>query len=104
MANLSTAIQHFLMDAPSTKNEIISFLQAYSPYVQLQFISSIYIGRDHLHAEQLSPLSEISTIVASHINPQEYSQLIYEKGLKVTVYLKKFLFCSNNSYFDINQL
>ncbi|MDP7815300.1 hypothetical protein QWI38_19565, partial [Acinetobacter pittii] len=38
----------------------------------------------------LSPLSEISTIVASHINPQEYSQLIYEKGLNVTVYLKNF--------------
>ena len=104
MANLSTAIQHFLMTAPSTKNEIITFLQAYTPYVQLQFISSIYIGRDHLHFEELKPHSALSTTVASHINPQEYSQLIYEKGPNATLYLKKFLLCSNNSYFDINQL
>lgn len=102
MSNLTTSIQQFLTSSLSSKSEVQSFLDKYDAIVQLQFVSALYIGRNHIH---LSRFREQPTIlVADHINADEYARLIFEKGKNVNTYLEAFLRCAKEADYDINSL
>lgn len=104
MANLSIAINHYLQALPQSPQEITYFLNLFAPAVQLQLISAIYHGRDHLHSFHLRTDQPITTENASHISLNEYFAIILEKGTNIESYLKKFAECAHNSGFDINLL
>ncbi|MFI8145045.1 hypothetical protein [Acinetobacter sp. ABJ_C5_2] len=104
MTTLSTAITHFLSTSINSSNDVKIFLSQYSALVQQQFVSALYIGRDHLHHNSLRQDIEISSQNYDHIRDSEYTRLIFEKGANVATYLQKFRECATASNFNIDAL
>ncbi|MCT9166185.1 hypothetical protein B9X71_07870 [Acinetobacter baumannii] len=104
MTTLSTAIAQFISSTMNSKNEVNDFLNQYSSDVQQQFVSALYHGRDHLHKSELRQDINISRENVDHIQQNEYSRLIFEKGSNVTTYLQKFRDCAAVSNFNIDAL
>ncbi len=49
MTTLSTAIADYLSTPINSINDVKYFLSRYPTNVQQQFVSALYIGRDHIH-------------------------------------------------------
>ncbi|MDC4501889.1 hypothetical protein ACT4U9_11830 [Acinetobacter baumannii] len=104
MTTLSTAIADYLSTPINSINDVKYFLSQYPTNVQQQFVSALYIGRDHIHYSSLRENTEISSQNYDHIQGSEYSRLIFEKGSNVATYLQKFRECAAASNFNIDAL
>ncbi|MDR6798341.1 hypothetical protein [Acinetobacter calcoaceticus] len=104
MTTLSTAITRFLSVSINSPNDVKFFLSQYSALVQQQFVSALYIGRDHIHYSSLRKDIDVSRQNYDHIQASEYSRLIFEKGSNVSTYLQKFRECATASNFNIDTL
>ena len=98
------AISSLKSSKPSSVGGAQVFLNTLTPKVQIQLISAIYIGREHIHCSRLRDDTEINRTYTAHISNDEFAQIISEKGDNAITYLDKLVFCARASNFDLNLL
>lgn len=92
-----------------------AFLQQYSIDDQAALISALYIGRNHIGANQLNddcfiegiPFDRYHQTGGGHgfrwlINPAEFATILYEKNTNLRTYYQSFIRCANGSGVDLN--
>lgn len=104
IVSIYSAIQNLKTSLPLSEQGAVNFLSGYDPKTQEQLINAIYLGREHIHSVQLREDVDISCNYVRHISPDEYPQIIAEKGENSVKYLDKLEECSEASGFDLNSL
>jgi hypothetical protein len=89
---------------PLNQSQADAFLVSLSGKEQKQIIAAIYIGRDHLHNQEISDGYAMDTGMVDHISNDEYGRIISEKNTAVKQYLDALTRCADNSGFDLNKL
>lgn len=89
--------------SPLNQLQTSSFLSNLDEKTQLQVISAIYIGRDHLHSSRFEEVSQISSNACDHIDPKDFAGIIYEKGMSIPKYIEQFLTCAKASNYNLEQ-
>ncbi|AEG13591.1 hypothetical protein G3485_22040 [Shewanella baltica] len=84
------------------------FLTQYPDADQSAFITALYIGRSHLHFDELSPDYK-SGLLSGEINrhwdddtvpAKDRAKVLYEKNSNLTTYYDAFIRCTNNSKYN----
>ena len=86
------------------------FLDGYDVSDQMALISALYIGRDHIHAQELredflkyAKTGELNrTWEEKTVPPKDYATVLYEKGLNLNTYYDAFLRCMTNSNINLS--
>ncbi|ATR41265.1 MULTISPECIES: hypothetical protein [Klebsiella pneumoniae complex] len=92
-----------------------AFLNQYSIDDQAALISALYIGRDHLHANQIQsnyipatiPFDRFFHTGGGHgvrwlIEPAEFATILYEKNTNLRTYYEAFERCANGSRINLS--
>lgn len=92
---LNSAIKNFVTP-PASVEDAQAYLNTLSPSVQKQLIAALYIGREHIHSNELRADMEINRSYTDHINSNdgEYARILYEKGQNGINYLTKLQLCA----------
>lgn len=101
------AIATTIQAPPQSEAEAQSLLNRLSEKVQTQLIAAIYLGRDHLHHNEMR-IDRDRTVNAIDklITREAYARTLYEKasaGASKT-YLETLLKCAKASEFDLNTM
>jgi hypothetical protein len=89
---------------PKSEESAEAFLQKLPENVQEQLIAAVYIGRDHIHADELLPDNDISVGATDHIGHNQYAHILADKHENLKLYLDKLLACAKASDFDLKNL
>ncbi|MBJ7265432.1 DUF3775 domain-containing protein [Idiomarina abyssalis] len=89
---------------PLNQSQADSFLASLSEKEQEQIIAAIYIGRDHLHDQELASGYKMDRKIIDHISKAEYGRIIVEKNTAVKQYLDALTRCAGASGFDLDKL
>ena len=91
---------------PTSVEDARKFLATLPVRTQQQLIAAIYLGREHIHCREIRTDTEIEMSCAyiSHIDQDDYANIIWEKGVNVISYLDKIEECARTSGFDLNYL
>jgi hypothetical protein len=102
--NIYSAIEALQKSAPLTVVQAEEFVSGLSESVQKQLITSIYIGRDHIHSDVWSDDVCLSIDYIDHIPVEDFAQIVHEKHSALVKYLDSMLRCSSQNNFDLNSL
>lgn len=92
-----------------------AFLNQYSIDDQAALISAFYIGRDHIHANQIQsdyvpatiPFDRYFHTGGGHgvrwlIKPEDFATILYEKNTNLHTYYDAFVRCANGSGINLS--
>lgn len=115
MTHISTLISNLRSAMPlNTQVAANNFLARYTTEDQCALISSMYIGRDHIHDTKIRAdyipegihFDRYFTTGSApkwDIPPARFSQILYEKGLNLNAYYDAFERCCQNSAVNLAQ-
>lgn len=102
------AINDTIQNPPRSERDAAALLAKYSADVQEQLIAAIYLGRDHIHANQMDPQFDWTRSATDHIPKADYARIVFEKSSGVdpaaATYLQKLLSCSKVSNYDLRSM
>ena len=101
---LYSAMQELKIALPESEEQARDFLETLDDKVQEQLINAVYLGREHIHSEELRSDLPISREYVDHIDRADYPRILAEKRGNIPTYLDKLTECANASGFDLNQL
>lgn len=104
MTTIHDAIKLLEQEQPKSAEEAQRFLSGLSEEVQEQLIAAIYIGRDHIHANEFIEGAEISRKATDHIAKKEYARILEEKSSSLQLYLGSLKRCAAAGGFDLANL
>ena len=99
-----TAMNTLKNSAPLTQPQAESFIESLDAKQQMQIITAIYIGRDHIHSDHWNEEKMLSTDYIDHIPKSNYAQIVFEKNTALINYLNSIERCAANEGFDLNTL
>lgn len=115
MTHINNLTSNLLNALPfTTEAEAETFLSEYSIDDQCAMISAMYIGRDHIHDDQIRDDYIPQRIKFDRyfvtgdfsrwlIRPADFARIIYEKEHCLNTYLTAFSKCCSNSGIDLQQ-
>jgi len=98
------AINNTIQNPPRNLTQAQALLAQYPLDIQIQLITSIYLGRDHIHSAKMRDDTDWTRGAIDHIPIKDYAQILYEKALSSTTYLDSLLRCSNASGYDLKNM
>lgn len=81
-----------------------NFLQRYSPDMQKMILAAVFLGRYHLHKEELRDDIPMDTSGMDGLTLAEYPQKLYQIRNNVGLHINSLLHCADNSNFNLENI
>ncbi|MFL1916979.1 hypothetical protein ACJW8B_16530 [Plesiomonas shigelloides] len=114
MTHIVNLINDAVSATPFTLVSADTFLSQYQVSDQAALISALYIGRDHLHDNEIRDDYVPQSMVFDRyfitgdgnprwdINPADFARILYEKSTNLGMYFTAFVRCANSSQLDLS--
>ncbi len=102
--SIYTIISNLRSTPPQSEAAADAFLRPLSPEVRRRLIAAVYLGRDHLHCNEMRADRDWTQAAIDDIPPEDYARILYEKSGSLDTYLGTLVACACASNFDLNTM
>lgn len=102
--SIYTIISNLRSTPPKSEAAAAEFLASLSPKQQRHLIAAVYLGRDHLHSNEMRKDVDLTSAAIDHIPTDDYARILSEKSGSLDTYLGQLIACAAASKFDLEAM